>query len=87
MKKFLALGATALMFASCSNGDIASNSHALAERNVASVSQPLCHIEQHSRNKSWYRLSVNGEPHNEHWYGQKQVMRIKNNYVQKGKCQ
>ncbi|PIK16224.1 hypothetical protein [Halobacteriovorax sp. JY17] len=87
MKKILALSAMGLMFASCSSGNVASNSPALAERHVASLNQPVCTVEHHSRNKNWYRLSVNGEPHNEHWYSKKQVMRIKNNYVQKGKCQ
>ncbi|ATH08419.1 hypothetical protein BIY24_10800 [Halobacteriovorax marinus] len=87
MKKLLTLTALGLVFASCSSNEMASNSHALAERNVASVNTPICAVEQHSRNKSWYRVSIAGKPHNEHWYGKKQVMRIKNNYVQKGKCQ
>lgn len=88
MKNLLALGAISLMFVSCSSNQVASsNSSALAQREVASVSTPVCTVEQHSRNKNWFRVSINGEPHNEHWYGQKQVMRIKNNYVHKGKCQ
>ncbi|GEM_PF-3215774 len=86
MKKLLAIAATGLLFASCSSSNVASNSPSIAERDVASVSSSACMVEQHSRNKDWYRVKYNGVPHNEHWYGKKQVERIKNNYVQKGKC-
>ncbi|WP_372652121.1 hypothetical protein [Halobacteriovorax sp.] len=86
MKKLLAVVTAALLLASCSSNNVAKNSPAIAEREVASVSAPGCMIEQHSRNKSWYRVNLNGVPHNEHWYGKKQVERIKNNYLQKGKC-
>lgn len=86
MKQLFAIAATGLLLASCSSSNIASNSPAIAERDVASVSAPACMVEQHSRNKNWFRVNLNGVPHNEHWYGKKQVERIKNNYVQKGKC-
>lgn len=86
MKKLILIGAICFGVTSCATKDskVASASHALAEREIAST--PECMFETHKRNKSWHRISVQGVPYNKHWYSKNQAMKIKNKLVSKGQC-
>jgi uncharacterized protein YcfL len=86
MKKLLFMAIITLGVTSCaSNKEVASNSHALAQREIASKVS-ACALESHPRNKSWYRVSLNGNPYNKHWYSKKDAMKIQNNVSRKGIC-
>ena len=85
MKNLLAMTVICLGITSCATKDkIASNSHAVAQREIAST--PECMFETHSRKKNWHRVSVNGTPYNKHWYSKGQAMKNKNKLIVNGKC-
>ncbi len=89
MKKVLVLTLGAVFFASCATKpQIAANSHALAQREIASSTQHAsCILEKHPRNKSWYRLSVNGSAYGNHWYSKKDASMMKEKMSAKGHCE
>ncbi|WP_127713987.1 hypothetical protein [Halobacteriovorax sp. HLS] len=88
MNKLVTLTFISMLFASCATKtEIAANSHALAQREIASSQSPSCVLESHPRNKSWYRLSVNGKAYGKHWYSKKDASKMKERFMHKGQCQ
>lgn len=86
MNKLLTFMMIAIGVTSCasSHNEVASNSHALAQREIASAS--TCTLESHPRNKSWHRVIVSGEAYNQHWYSKKDAMNMKSKFEHKGRC-
>ncbi len=85
MKNLMLLAAIAIGVTSCaSNQNVATNSHALAQREIASESG--CSLEIHPRNKNWHRVSISGNPYNKHWYSKKDAVKMKNGLDKKGRC-
>jgi hypothetical protein len=85
MKNLMIMMAIAIGVTSCASKEqVASNSHALAQREIASESN--CYLEIHPRNKNWYRVSIDGNPYNKHWYSKKDAMKMKSGFDKKGKC-
>lgn len=86
MKKIFLMTAIILGVTSCaSSNKVATNSHALAQREIASKGS-VCALEVHPRNKSWYRVSLNGTPYNKHWYSKKDAVKMRKNISHKSHC-
>ena len=86
MKSYILMAILTVGVTSCSTTKkVATNSHALAQREIASKISG-CALESHPRNKSWYRVSAAGTPYNKHWYSKKDAVRIKSNASKHGHC-
>lgn len=56
-----------------------------AKRDIASTT-PACSLEKHPK-KSYFRVTVDGKPYNEYWYGKKFASKMRSKLVTKGECQ